>query len=187
MYLTRICGELLVAGLMLGCVPQQNTPLGKVDKTSQVHYQMGLNYLNEGKTPQALQELLTAQKLSPVNADVEHALGLAYQQKGLYEKAVEQYQKAMKLQPKLTEARNNLGTAYLALSKYDAAIVEFEQCLKDPTYTTPEKAAYNLGVAYFQKQDLDKAIEYYDKAVLLNPENPQTLYNLAFCHESKKN
>lgn|GEM_PF-486292 len=178
---------LMVLAALLGCVPQQGASSGKVAQTVQSHYRMGINYLNEGKSPQAIKELLTAQSLATNNADVEHALGLAFQQKGLYDKAVEQYQKALTIDPKLTEARNNMGTALLALGKYDEAIEQFEICMKDPAYTTPEKAAYNLGVAYFKKEDLDRAIEQYQKAIALSADNPNAMYNLAFCLEKRKN
>ena len=94
-----------VAAGMCGCVPRTNSSKADVQKEVQLHYQMGINYLGEGKTPQAIKELLSAQALASSNADIEHALGLGYQQKGLYDKAVEQYRKALKLEPKLTEAR----------------------------------------------------------------------------------
>jgi len=64
-----------------GCVPQKSESPGKVQKTVELHYQLGVNCLNEGKTPQAIKELLAAQMLAPGNADVEHAIGLAYQRK----------------------------------------------------------------------------------------------------------
>jgi type IV pilus biogenesis/stability protein PilW len=154
-------------------------------KTAEFQYQVGVNYLSEGKTSQAIKELLEAIRLSPGNADFEHALGLAYQQKGMYEKAIEQYRKALVLDSKLSEARNNWGTVLLATGKNDEAITTFEQCLKDKNYQTPEKAAYNIGVAYFNKKDLDKAMEYYRKAISLKEDNAVAMYNLAFCLEKK--
>ncbi len=147
-----LCWCVAAAAGIWGCVPQQNSSRADTQKEVQVHYQMGINYLAEGKSPQAIKELLSAQSLAPSNADIEHGLGLGYQQKGLYDKAIEQYRKALKLEPKLTEARNNLGTAFLAKGQYDEAIAEFEQCLKDPVYSTPDKAAYNIGVAYLQQK-----------------------------------
>ena len=80
-----------------------------------------------------------------------------------------------------------MGTTFLAKGQYDEAIAEFEQCLKDPVYSTPDKAAYNIGVAYFNKKDIDKAIENYEKAVKLKNDNAGALYNLAFCLQDKKN
>ena len=113
-------------------------------------------------------------------------LGLAYQQKGLNDQAIEQYNKALYLDPKLTEARNNLGTVLLTKGMYDEAIAQFELCLKDNLYTTPEKAAYNLGLAYYKKKDIDKSIEYYQKAVQLKGDNVNAIYNLAYISRREK-
>ncbi|MFH0958280.1 MAG: tetratricopeptide repeat protein, partial [Pseudomonadota bacterium] len=176
----------LLVSAFTSCVPQKAETQGKLQKTVELHYQLGINYLNEGKTPQALKELLAAQTLAPGNADVEHALGLAYQRKGMYNEAIEQYKKALTKDPKFTEAKNNLGTAYLAKGEPDEAISKFEECLGDPNYSTPEKAAYNLGVAYNLKKDVDKAIINYERAALLKKDNINALFNLGFCYEEKK-
>ncbi|MGB9616342.1 MAG: tetratricopeptide repeat protein, partial [Desulfomonilaceae bacterium] len=169
-------GFLLVMALApSGCIPTKNKAAPQTQASYQLHYQLGINHLAEGQTPQAIKELLAAQAIQPNNADIEHALGLAYQRKGLYDEAIAQYKKALSLDPKLTEAVNNLGTAYLAKGSYDEAIAQFQKCLADPSYSTPEKAAYNLGVAYFNKKDLDKAIEYYEKAILVKEDLPEAL------------
>ncbi len=176
----------LVVLLLCGCIPQKGAQSEDVRKKMAYHYEAGLNYLNEGKTPQAVKELLAAQAIAAGNADVEHALGLAYQQKGLVDGAIAQYKKALQLNPKLTEARNNLGTSYLVKGMYDEAIAEFQACLKDHVYETPEKAEYNLGIAHFHKKDIDRAIQHYEKAVLLKGDNILALHNLGFCYETKK-
>jgi type IV pilus biogenesis/stability protein PilW len=176
----------MVPLMLLGCVPYDFTGSDDGRKTSEVHYQVGINYLGEGKTPQAIKEFLSAQALSPKNPDIEHALGLAYQQKGLNDEAIEQYKKALYLDPKLTEARNNLGTVLLTKGLYDDAIAQFEFCMKDQSYTTPEKAAYNIGLAYYKKKEIDKSIEYYQKAVQLRADNVNAIYNLAYIFEEKK-
>ncbi len=111
--------------VLIGCVPQMGGMSGTDKKTVQFHYQLGITYLSEGKTPQAIKELTTAQGLHAGNADIEHALGLAYQQKGMYEKAIEQYNKALELDGKLTEARNNFGycpARYSGIRQGDRAI-----------------------------------------------------------------
>jgi type IV pilus assembly protein PilF len=184
--ISLVCLAPVVLLTVLGCVPQEFTGSEDVRKTSEMHYQIGVNYLGEGKTPQALREFMAAQALSPKNPDIEHALGLAYQQKGLNDQAIQQYNNALYLDPKLTEARNNLGTVLLAKGLYDEAIAQFEFCLKDNLYTTPEKAAYNLGLAYYKKNDIDKSIQYYQRAVQLKGDNVNAMYNLAYILEEKK-
>jgi type IV pilus biogenesis/stability protein PilW len=185
------CRKMLVllctVSFVWSCVPLANTTSPEAQKTLDVHYQLGIKYLAEGKTPQAMKEFMTAQAISAKNSDVEHALGLAYQQKGLYDQAIFQYQKAITLDPKLTEARNNMGTAYLSKGMYKEAMAEFEECLNDTSYGTPDKAAYNLGFAYLKQDNLDKAIEYYQKAIQLNSENPNPFYYLGLCYQQKEN
>ena len=176
----------VAAVLLWSCVPQKAATSPDVKKKLDTHYQMGITYIAEGKTPQAIKELMAAQALAPDNAAVEHALGLAYQQKGLYDQAIFQYQKAITLDPKLTEARNNMGTAYLAKGNYKQALAEFEMCLKDPAYGTPEKALYNMGFASLKMKKVDKAIEYYEKSLAMGPENVNTLYYLARAYLEKK-
>jgi type IV pilus biogenesis/stability protein PilW len=187
MRLGKLLGLLASGVLILGCVPQPGGGQKTVPQDAQLKYQLGLNYLNEGKTPQAIKELLSAQGIDGKNADIEHALGLAYQQKQMYDKAIEQYNKALELNPKLTEARNNKGTALLAKSEFDEAIGQFELCMKDPEYPTPDKALYNIGVAFFSKGDVDKAMTYYQQALGPREENINALFNLAYCYETKKN
>lgn len=180
----------VIIGLLVGgvsCVPQSGgTSEQELKKKAAIFYETGVKYLGEGKTPQAIKELTEAEKLSPTNADVQHALGLAFQQKGDYDKAQEQYEKTLKMDPKLTEARNNLGTIFLVKGKFDEAIAQFEQCVKDPAYSTPDKAWYNLGVAYFHNKDIDKAIYNYERALRIQSDNINPMFNLGFCHETKE-
>ena len=179
--------SLPVAAILLwSCVAQKASTSPDTKKKLDTHYQLGITYIAEGKTPQAVKELMAAQALSPENADVEHALGLAYQQKALYDQAIFQYQKAITLDPKLTEARNNMGTAYLAKGNYTQAIAEFQMCLKDPSYGTPEKALYNMGFANLKLKNVDKAIEYYQKSLAAGPQSVNTLYYLARAYLEKK-
>jgi superkiller protein 3 len=185
-HVLAVSATIIALVVLPACVPQFTKKSAEMQKMVETHYDAGVTYLNDGKTPQALKELLEAQRMAPDNANVMHALAMAYQQKGLYDESRQHYLKAIALDPKLTEARNNLGTLYLIRSEFDQAIVEFETCLKDPEYLTPEKALYNLGVAYFNKKDLDKSIHYYDRSLQIMPDQINALHNVGFCYELKK-
>ncbi|MCA1960036.1 MAG: tetratricopeptide repeat protein [Desulfomonile sp.] len=185
MIVSTVFLTLLMGGV--GCVPQSGGTSGQeLKKKAAIFYETGVKYLGEGKTPQAIKELTEAEKLSPDNADIQHALGLAFQQKGDYDKAQEQYEKTLKMDPRLTEARNNLGTIFLVKGKFEEAISQFEQCVKDPGYSTPDKAWYNLGIAHFHKKDIDKAIYNYERALQVQSDNINAMFNLGFCHETKE-
>ncbi len=169
-----------------GCIPKSGQNSEQTKKEVEIRYKAGVRYLLEGKPAQAVQELLAAQAKSPDNADIEHALGLAYLRQDLTDRAMHQFQRALELNPNLTEARNNLGTVYLSKQKYTEAIEQFEKCMNDSGYTTPDKAAYNLGIAYSHKGEPDKAIQYFEQATRFRTNNIPALFNLGLMYDEKK-
>jgi len=53
--------------------------------------------------------------------------------------------------------------------QYDAAISKFQQALdKDPNYV---EAMYGMGLAYMSKKEIEKAIEWLEKVIKLDPKN----------------
>ncbi|KKP36090.1 MAG: Tetratricopeptide TPR_2 repeat protein [candidate division TM6 bacterium GW2011_GWF2_32_72] len=67
------------------------------------------------------------------------------------------------------------GTTCLNLKDYDQAIFALNEALK---YSPRQpNLNYNLGNAYFFKQEYQKAIEYFDKELSLNPNDVRCLFN----------
>ncbi len=89
--------------------------------------------------------------------------GLFHQQCGALDQAVELYSKSIELCP-TAEAHTYRGWAYHGMGRLEDAIAE---CLRaidvDPTFGNP----YNdIGAYLIEKQDLDGAIEWLEKAKL---------------------
>lgn len=59
---------------------------------------------------------------------------------------------------------------------FDAAIQQYEQLIAEG-YLVAE-LHYNLGSAYFRKNDLTNAVLHFEKAAVLNPGDSNTEYNL---------
>jgi general secretion pathway protein D len=51
---------------------------------------------------------------------------------------------------------------------------------------TRDSRLADLGYGYIQAKDYDKAAEYYEKALKINPDNPYALLNMGFIYEKKK-
>jgi general secretion pathway protein D len=51
---------------------------------------------------------------------------------------------------------------------------------------TRDSRLTDLGYGYIQAKDYDKATEYYEKALKINPDNPYALLNMGFIYEKKK-
>jgi Tfp pilus assembly protein PilF len=50
---------------------------------------------------------------------------------------------------------------------------------------TRDSRLANLGYGYIQAKDYDKAAEYYEKALKINPDNPYALLNMGFIYEKQ--
>src|SRR5205085_283608 len=67
-----------------------------------------------------------------------------------------------------SDARNNLGRVYIELARYNEAISLLTQVTKDLTYTAPEKAFVNLGLAHLKKGEYTQAQNIFKKGMEAN-------------------
>lgn len=130
---------------------------------------LGEAYLSEGNYTAALSELLKAEHLAPEDPILHNNLGLVYMAKGKIDLAVEHFEKAVRLKPDYSVAKNNLGSAYLVREEWDKAIPILESVTNDLLYVTPQFPLANLGWAYYNKGEYEKARENLVEALELQP------------------
>ncbi len=130
-----------------------------------LHLKIGTGYLTNGQYPQALDELLSAEKLDPDNSVVQNNLGIAFFVREKYSEARDHFQKAIAIEPKYTESRNNLGRTLIELGLIDEAITQLDIAVNDLTYQFPEKSNSNLGIAYFKNNNFSKAHQFLKTAL----------------------
>ena len=116
-----------------------------------------------------MREFLKAENLDPRDVKVQDYLGLILLTLGRPQEAIDHFERAVELDPGYLNSWNNLGCAHLELGQWDQAIGVFQRLLADLTYATPWKPAANLGWAYFNNGNLDKAREYYLLSVDQSP------------------
>lgn len=163
---------LLVVGLLGACaVPQVEEQGAASSPRIESMIKMGDVHLREGRFRQAMKLYLEAEKLAPEDPELKFRIGLVYAD---YYKRLEDaeryYKQAIQLRKNYSEAYNNLGHVYLRQRRWDDAIAMFEKALDNLFYRTPEKAYYNMAVAYRNKGDDEKALEYYQMALELKPQ-----------------
>jgi type IV pilus assembly protein PilF len=153
---------------------------GMMDKSrdrekAQLHMQLGSSLYSQKNYPQALSELLEAERLDPNNPLIQNNLALTYLVRDKMEIAETHFKKALALDPKFTDARNNLGSLYISVGFFEKAIEELKIATADLTYSEPEKSWANLGQAYFNKGDYSAAKEAFQNSLKERRESCYTM------------
>jgi Tfp pilus assembly protein PilF len=182
--MTEVVGAVLVA-LSLGACGAGQAELKKRRDQADYHYKLAYGHYFDRQNPSgdaAMQEVQLAIELDPDNADARFLAGIIYMGRAQHLDAIEQFQRAIELRPDFHFALNNLGATYLALERWDDAIGIFERLVLDKKYGTPGTAENNLGWAYYQKGDLEKAETHFQRAKSLSPNLCPPYNNLAMIY-----
>ena len=145
-------------------------------------------YHETGETHEAiaLLEKRITQKPSPADYNT---LGIFYYEKKDAEKAIQAFEKALHIAPYHKAARRNLhqllrakGFKALASKDFETATTTFERVLQMAPLDAP---TYQLmGNGYAQAGQFEKAINYYQKSIDLNPVDALTQQNFAQCYNN---
>ena len=132
---------------------------------------LGAAYLNKGDYEKAEYYLISAKHyLNDINTYLN--LGLVYSKTGQYKKAEEEYKQALYLHPGFSQVYHYLGQLYFEKKAYDHAIEAWKKLIElEPDLSTAYIIYNNLGIAYEQKQETEKALDYFEKALSRAPEN----------------
>ncbi len=123
-------------------------------------------------------KILSVTSYSNEDSWTSYRIGEAYYASGKTEKAIRFFQHAVDLEKFNLEFRNKLASAQLDVAKSEEARKNFQFILaEDPKFTS---AWINLGYLLLSvDHDISKADLYYDRALALDPDNEQALFNKA--------
>ncbi len=117
----------------------------------------------QNQSREALEIYLRLAQEYPNEATVFNDLGLFYARRGMNQEAIAAFERAVQLQPKRQLYRNNLAVVLVQHGSLEPAL---EQLLA--VYTEPE-AYYKLGYLLQKKGEQELALEYFGRALQLNP------------------
>jgi len=146
---------------------------------ARIHTELASGYFEVGNYGVALQEANEALKANSSYAPAYNVLGLVYMELRDDAAAEQSFQKALRLVPLDSETNNNYGWFLCRRKREQESLKYFLAALRNPLYTTPEKAWVNAGVCSRQLGDVAAAEDYFQRAVKLRPNQPQALFNLA--------
>jgi type IV pilus assembly protein PilF len=135
---------------------------------AKIHTELGAMYFQDGNVAVALDELKVA-----LEADSSYAP--AYSVRGLVrtflretESAEEDFRRALRLAPEDPEINNNYGWFLCQTGKERQSIVYFLNAVKNPLYSTPDRAYTNAGGCALKAGDLIGAERYLQQAIRLS-------------------
>jgi type IV pilus assembly protein PilF len=182
--MTRI-GIVLVCAWLAGCAGSNPKPADGTDgranalQRARIHTELGTAYFDNGQTAIALDELRIAVEADPTYVPAHNQLGLVHMALGDDRLAQGAFERALKLDPNDSPTNNNFGLFLCQRKREKEAIRYFMVALKNPLYTTPENAYANAGICSRMQGDDVRGEEWLRKALALQPNQPQALYQLA--------
>ena len=153
-------------------------------REGQGHLRLGQAYLQSGNLPGAITELRQAVELDPKNADSHHAIALAYFARELPADAEAHFQQAIELKEDFPEAHLNYGSLLLSQERWDEAVLHLQTAADDPTYRSPVRAHHNLGWAFANLGEHERALDYYRRALRVAPAFCPSIDAMGQVHES---
>lgn len=104
-----------------------------------------------------------------------------------YLSAEEFYRNSIRKDASLRESAFNLGNSLYRQEKYEDAARYFSQAAdKSATKQLKSEAFHNLGNAHLKNQKLEEAIAAYKNALINDPQNEDSRYNLAYAMQQQQ-
>lgn len=172
----------LAALLLAGCVSTSSTlPGDKVSlkQASDYNYELGVKYLQQGQRDLAMEKLQKAIRQNPDNANAYMGLGMLYDTIGDPDRADNNYRIALREAPDNPQVQNNYAVFLCQHGQAQKSEKYFIEAAQNPLYPTPEAAFTNAGVCANKINDAAAAAQYFRKALDINPNFPEALYQMA--------
>lgn len=145
------------------------------------HYnsQLGLAYLQNGDRLLAKQKLLLALQQAPNSAEVQDAMAYFLEISGDTAQAQIHYLRAIQCAPDKGAPLNNYGVFLCRSGQYDLGEQQFLAAVQDTHYLNTAEAYENAGLCAQAKPDEEKALHYFQQAIIKDPHRVNAWLGLA--------
>lgn len=186
---------MIVVGLLAGCSSTTTSsgtsslPGHKASPKLAAEYNVALaeGYMKEGRMDIAQQKLALALKQAPNMALVHNELALYYERVGDNDRADQEFRIALRDAPGDPVTLNNYGAFLCRDGKYKSSLKYFTEAASNLNYSTPDAALANAGNCALMIPDKKLADEYFRRALAINPNMPQALWQLGLMAFEKGN
>jgi len=150
---------------------------------AEINYQSAVQFLAAGNYDEAISHLKTATTLKPDYLVAWSELGSVLTKMKDFKGGIDAYEKALALSPENKSYISAIAYNYLYLENYDKS-EEYYTKLAEMDSLSYE-AHVHLGFIYQKKNDTDRAIYEYEKALAAQPNDATTIGTLSGLYEKK--
>lgn len=147
---------------------------------SEAHWHLAELYMERDKVDEALMSYTYVTDIMGGMSMAHYEKGMALRKKGALLEALAEFERAEKGDPKYPGLQAQLASLYHELNRTEDAVDHYEKALKYTSGGAQEvELRRGLGNAYTLQWKFKKAIEQYNKALAIEPENAQTHKEIA--------
>jgi tetratricopeptide (TPR) repeat protein len=158
----------MLAPVLAALVALAVAPAAAGEADSDPHFQLGMQFYNQLKYPEAVKELTAAIKSYPADAFLNVKLCHALERASDFERAKSRCRIALELWPKSAEAHGTLGNALIKTGVVLEGVAEYRLCLK---YDPAAELRSNLGLILDKLRKFDEAAEECRRAAGYHPDD----------------
>ncbi|HCI52526.1 MAG TPA: type IV pilus biogenesis/stability protein PilW [Gallionella sp.] len=172
---------LVLVLLLTGCggaaVKQQSNE--RAQSSAKIHTELAGMYFERTQMGIALSEIDLALRADQNYAPAYNVRGLIHMSLREDAEAEADFVQSLRLDKTDSEAHNNYGWFLCQRGRESESITHFMAAVKNPLYTTPERAYLNAGLCFQKAGKTQDAEEFLQRALRLQPELTQALLAMA--------
>lgn len=146
---------------------------------ARIHTELAAGYFELGNMGVALEEVSVAQQADSSYPQVYNVAALIYEALKDDRRAEENFNRALRLSPGDADINNNYGNYLCQRKREEEGIKYLLAAVRNPLYQTPERSLVNAGVCARRQGNDTAALDFFQRAVIVRPNQPQALYQLA--------
>ncbi|MDX8385715.1 MAG: type IV pilus biogenesis/stability protein PilW [Gallionella sp.] len=172
----RLLG-LICISLVLGC--SSTSDGGRSRESAKVHTELAGVYFQRAQMGVALDEVAKALSADSDYAPAYGVRGLIHMSLREDKEAEDNFRKGLRLDKLDSDLHNNYGWFLCQRGREKESVTHFLAALKNPLYRTPGLSYLNAGICSQKIGEVKDAEEFYQKALVVQPEMPRALQGLA--------
>jgi type IV pilus assembly protein PilF len=180
--IARFTFLLFIIAVLTACKSTHSQPDAqeqKATRTAKINTELGMAYLQQHEMQRAKQKLLLALEQDPALPQAWYSMGYYMEATGDLENAKMYYLKSVKIAPEQGEVQNNYGTFLCRSGDYKTAIKHFMLAIADQNYLDTASAYENAGLCALKIPDKKLALQYFNRAIMEDPNHPTALLEAA--------